>query len=122
MAPRADLGAPPDGFFRKQPPHLRSILEELRKLVDETAPDASSSLKWGMPFYTVDGHTMCALAAFKAHVNVILPGPPGTYPDPDGILEGDGKTGKHLKLRSLEDLPRQTLRGWLQTAAKRARK
>ncbi len=31
-ARRADYGAPIDGFFAKQAPHLRVILEELRKL------------------------------------------------------------------------------------------
>ena len=120
--PRADLGAPVDGFFAKQPPQLRAILDELRKLVDEAAPDATSSLKWGMPFYTVGGETMCALAGFKAHVNLILAGPPGTFADPDGLLEGDGKTGRHLKLRALDELPRAAVRGWLRTAAARARK
>ena len=121
-AKRADLGAPVGGFFAKQPAHLRPILVELRRLVDEAAPDATSSLKWGMPFYEIDGNTFCALAGFKAHVNLILPGPPGTYADPDGLLAGEGKTGQHLKLRSLAELPRDTVRGWLRTAAARARR
>ena len=122
MGPRADYGAPVDGFFAKQPPALAPILEALRKLVNEAAPDASSSLKWGMPFYEIGSETLCALAGFKAHVNLILPGPPGTYADPRGLLEGGGKTGKHLKVRSLDELPRSTVRGWLRTAAQRARK
>jgi hypothetical protein len=119
--PRADLGAPVDGFFARQPVALRPILDELRRLVEAAAPEATSSLKWGMPFYEIDGRTVCAVASFKAHVNLILPGPPGTYPDPDGRLEGDGKTGRHLKLRSLDDLPRGPLGGWLRTAVDRAR-
>jgi len=121
FGPRADLGAPVDEFFGKQPAPMRAILDELRKLVEQTAPEATASLKWGMPFYTVGGATMCALAGHKAHVNLILAGPPGTYADPQGLLEGDGKTGKHLKLRSLDDLPRAAVRGWLRTAAQRAR-
>jgi len=120
--PRADYGAPVEGFFAKQPPQLRPILEALRELVDEAAPDAVSSLKWGMPFYELGGVTVCALAGFKAHVNLILSGPPGTFADPDGLLEGDGKTGRHLKLRSLDDLPRDAARRWLRTAATLARK
>jgi hypothetical protein len=120
-ARRPDLGAPIDGFFAKQPAPLRPVLDQLRKLVDEAAPDASSSLKWGMPFYEIGGNTFCALAGFKSHVNLILPGAPGTYADPDGILQGEGKTGQHLKLRSLDELPRAAVRGWLRTAAARAR-
>jgi hypothetical protein len=120
-AKRADLGAPVGGFFAKQPAHLRPILDELRKLVDEAGPDATSSLKWGMPFYEIGGNTFCALAGFKSHVNLILPGAPGTYADPGGVLQGEGKTGQHLKLRSLDELPRASVRGWLRTAAARAR-
>ena len=90
-------------------------------MVGETAPEATSQIKWGMPFYSIGDEMMCALAGFKAHVNLILPGPPGTYPDPDGRLEGDGKTGKHLKLRALDDLPRAAVRDWLRVAADRAR-
>ena len=121
-APRADLGAPIDGFFAKQPPHLRPILDALRGLVQQVAPDAESSLKWGMPFFTVGGGMMCAIGAHKAHVNLILSGPPGTFADPEGRLVGEGKTGRHLKLTTLADLPRAAVKGWLKTAAALARK
>ena len=121
FGPRADLGAPVDGFFARQPPHLRPILDELRKMVEAAAPEATSSLKWGMPFYSVGKTMMCAMAGFKAHVNLILPGPPGTFADPDGLLEGDGKTGQHLKLRSLDDLPRAAVQRWLARVAAKAR-
>jgi hypothetical protein len=118
---RADLGAPIDGFFARQPPALREILEALRAEVERAAPEAVGAIKWGMPFYTLRGEMMCALAGHKSHVNLILAGPPGTFADPDGRLEGDGKTGKHLKLNALAQLPRAAVRGWLETAAATAR-
>jgi hypothetical protein len=120
--PRKDLGAPIDAFFAKQPPHLRPVVEELRKMVEDAAPDASSAIKWGMPFFSVGDAMMCAIAAHKSHVNLILSGPPGTYADPKGLLEGDGKTGRHLKVRVLDELPRAEVRAWLETAALHARK
>jgi hypothetical protein len=120
--PRKDLGAPIDAFFTKQPPHIRPIVEELRKMVEDTAPDAASAIKWGMPFFSVGDTMMCAIAAHKSHVNLILSGPPGTYADPKGLLEGDGKTGRHLKLRALDDLPRAEVRAWLRAAVAHARK
>ncbi len=119
---RADFGAPIDGFFAKQPPHLRFILEALRKLVEEAAPDATASIKWGMPFYCIGTDMMCALAGFKSHVNLILVGRTGTYADPDGLFEGEGEGGRHLKLRTIDELPREAVRGWLRTAAEVARK
>jgi hypothetical protein len=120
-ARRADFGAPIDGFFAKQPPHLRSILEELRRLVEEAAPDASASIKWGMPFYSIGRAMMCALGSHKSHVNLILAGPPGSFADPEGRLEGAAKTGRHLTLRSLDELPRAAVRGWLRRAVDVAR-
>ncbi len=117
---RTDLGAPVEGFFARQPPALREILEALRAEIARAAPGAVAAIKWGMPMYTLDGVMMCALGAHKAHVNLILAGPPGTFSDPNGLLVGDGKTGKHFKVRALADLPRAAVRGWLKTAAKTA--
>jgi hypothetical protein len=120
-ARRADYGAPVDDFFARRPAEQRPLLAELRKLVEAAAPDATAAIKWGMPFYSVGGETMVAISAHKSHVNLILSGPLGTYADPGGLLEGDGKTGRHLKLRTLADLPRDAVRGWLRVAAERAR-
>jgi len=121
VGPRADFGAPIDGFFGKQSPVTRPILEALRELVEAAAPDADSSLKWGMPTYSIGGVMMCALGGHKAHVNLVLAGPPGTYADPEGRLSGAGKTGRHIKLTTLAELPRECVRGWLLAAAAAAR-
>jgi hypothetical protein len=64
--PRADFGAPIDGYITRQPPHLREILEALRELIEQAAPDAQSALKWGAPFYTLNGEMMCAMSAQQA--------------------------------------------------------
>jgi hypothetical protein len=118
---RGDFGAPVEPFFAKQPPQLRAILEALRTLVEEAAPDATASIKWGIPFFAVAGEMTCALGAHRSHVNLILAGPPDAFADPDGRLEGGGKSGRHLKLRALEEPPRRAVRGWLRTAARFAR-
>jgi hypothetical protein len=121
-AKRADLGAPIEGFFAKQPAQLRVILETLRDMADEAAPDAEKSLKWGMPVYTVGGAMMCALGGHKSHVNLVLAGAPGSFDDPKRLLVGSGKTGRHLKLRTIDELPRDAVRGWLRAAADHARR
>src|SRR5579871_4989499 len=58
FGPRKDLGAPVDGFFAKQPPHIRPIVDQLRALIAKAAPEAQSSIKWGMPFYEIAGNTV----------------------------------------------------------------
>ncbi|MEY4581272.1 MAG: hypothetical protein RL701_5975 [Pseudomonadota bacterium] len=119
--PRIDLGTPIDSFFAKQPAELQPILEALRELVEQTIPAAQSSIKWGMPFYTLDGMMLCALGGHKSHVNLILAGPPEVFVDPKELLEGDGKTGRRLKLTKLADLPKTAVRTWLLAAAAHAR-
>ena len=121
VARRVDFGAPVDGFFSKQPPQLRSILDTLRQLVEEAAPDANASLKWGIPVYSIGSVMMCALGGHKAHVNLILAGPPGAFDDPERRLTGAGKTGRHLTLRHIDELPRTAVRGWLRKASELAR-
>lgn len=120
-AKRADLGAPIDGFFKKQPRALKPIVVELRKIIEAAIPDAVSSIKWGMPHFQVGGKMTVAISAHKAHVNLIVAGPPDAFEDPDHRLEGEGKIGRHLKVRSLAELPRQQVRDWVKTAAKIAR-
>jgi hypothetical protein len=119
--PRADYGAPVDAFFARQTGPLKPVVDELRAMVQAAAPKATAKLKWGMPLYELDGETLCAIAAHKSHVNLILPGPDGTYADPQGLLSGEGKTGRHLKIQDIASLPKAAIRGWLATSAKRAK-
>src|SRR5258705_14017063 len=87
-AQRADLGAPVDGFFKRQPAPLRAVLVELRKIIESEVPDAESSIKWGNPFFTLNGKMMVPLSAHKSHVNLILAGPPTAFADPHNRLTG----------------------------------
>lgn len=119
---RADYGAPIDGFFARQPPHLRAILDALRAIVEKEAPDARATIKWGMPVYSLGNTTICALGAHKAHVNLILFGPPDGFDDPEGRLSGEGKIGRHLRLESIDELPEASARAWVRRAAELAGK
>lgn len=121
IARRADFGGAVDAFFERQPPELRAVLDELRALIAQVAPDATASLKWGMPWFSVEGEMMCSLTAHKAHVNLVLVGPPDAFPDPDGLLRGEGKGGRHLQIRPGAELPRVAILAWLETAAGNAR-
>jgi hypothetical protein len=118
---RADFGKPVDGFIKKRPPEQQKILSELKKLILAAAPECEAQLKWGMPHYTIDGKYYAATSAHKAHVNLILFGAATGFDDPDGLLEGAGKMGRHLKIASAKDLPKAKVKKWLATAAKASR-
>jgi hypothetical protein len=116
MGKRADLGAPADGYFAAQPADKRALLEQLRALVKKAAPRAHESIKWGMPFYELDG-SLCSLAGFKNHVSLHLFAPPEVLADPEGRLEGSGKTMRQLKVRSAADIDAASIQRWVKAAA-----
>lgn len=118
---RADFGAPIATFFAKQPAALRAILDELLALILEAAPDAESAIKWGNPFFTINGTMMCALTAHKAHVNLVLSGPADAFADPEHRLTGTSEAGRHLKLTDVTQIPRDEVLEWVRTAADLAR-
>ena len=54
-------------------------------------------------------------------MNLVLFGAAKDFADPDGLLEGEGKTGRHYKLTSIKDLKKPQIKKWLATAAKASR-
>ncbi|MBX3739096.1 MAG: YdeI/OmpD-associated family protein [Candidatus Didemnitutus sp.] len=56
-----------DAYLAKAAPFARPILAHLRALVHRAVPDAAETIKWGMPFFTVENTPLCNFAAFKAH-------------------------------------------------------
>lgn len=115
--PRRDLGASVEEYFARQPPDKRALLEKLRAVVMRAVPDATASIKWGVPVYEKNGKTVCALAAFKEHVGLNLFAPPGVLVDPGKKLEGGGKTSRMLKVRSVGDIDSATILRWLKATA-----
>ena len=112
---REDLGAPADVFFAQQPPELREHLEALRSLVKKAAPGARESMKWGMPYYELKGG-FCALYTSKTYAALSIMAPPEKLDDPEGKLEGTGKTMRHLKVRSAADIDEASILRWVKAA------
>jgi len=104
------------GYFAQQPADKRALLEKLRALVAKGAPDATPTIKWGVPVYQRNGRNLCALAAFKDHVAINFFVPPSVLADPGKKLEG-GKTNRLLKVRSAGDIDAATITRWLKAAA-----
>jgi hypothetical protein len=104
------------GYFAEQSPEKRALLEKLRVLVARGVPDATPTIKWGVPVYQRGGRNLCALAAFKDHVAINYFVGPGVLADPGKKLEG-GKTNRLLKVRSAADIDAGTITRWLKAAA-----
>jgi uncharacterized protein YdhG (YjbR/CyaY superfamily) len=68
-----------DAYIAACPPDVREILEQVRRTIRETAPDAQETISYGMPAFKLDGHYLVYFAAYKKHI--------GLYPAPTGIAE-----------------------------------
>jgi uncharacterized protein YdeI (YjbR/CyaY-like superfamily) len=56
-----------DAYIARQADFARPILEHLRRIVHEAAPEVEETIKWSMPHFTCGGRLFAGMAAFKAH-------------------------------------------------------
>jgi hypothetical protein len=120
---------PPDpqllGFLEGYDRHISDLALALRDIVLEEAPDASESV---YQVYTVAiwfgfsgkmKDMFCYIATNAKHVNLGFPR--GTsLSDPNRVLEGDGKTMRHIKFGSLSDVERPYVRRYILAAMEQA--
>ncbi len=86
-----------DDYVARAQPFARPILVAVRAAVRAAVPDVAETLKWSMPFFTLNGRDVAMMAAFKAHAGVgIFDGTP---------MAGHGGMGNLGKLTRVEDLP-----------------
>lgn len=85
----------------------REVCEQLHRLVLESEPDLRSDIKWSRPVYELNS-LVCYLEAHSDHVNF------GFWrgvelDDPGALLEGTGKSMRHVKFERDEGIPHQRL-------------
>jgi hypothetical protein len=105
--------SPDDRYFAEQSAEKAALLQKLRALVNKGVPDADVTIKWGVPFYQLNGKSICSLASFKEFVGINFFAPPSALADPKKKLEGGGKTMRMLKVRSATDIDSASILRWL---------
>ena len=65
-----------DAYIAAQPEEVRPILNQVRKKLQETLPEAQERIAWGMPTYWQE-HNIIHFAAFRNHM--------GLYPGPKAV-------------------------------------
>lgn len=65
-----------DEYIRQFPPETQLVLNELRQLISEAAPQAQEKISYQMPTFYLKGN-LIHFAAYKNHI--------GFYPAPSGI-------------------------------------
>ena len=68
-----------DEYIAKFPKNVRDVLEELRRVIRESAPEAEEAISYGMPAFKLNGKSLVFFAAWKNHV--------GFYPGGSSAIE-----------------------------------
>ena len=110
------------GFLRRHDPVIQSVVLRLRDVViADMAPcheyifqmKSKIGLQYGATERTDD--FVCSISVFEKHVDLSFR-QGAELQDPAGVLEGKGKTLKYLRLKTLTDVQRPDIRGFLQQA------
>ena len=117
MTQRKDDVRNVEEFFDSLEEPLATSARELRGLIHEGVPNASESIKWGMPVYETD-RLICAIRPGNGYVALQFYASGTSLHDPDGLLEGSGRKMRHVKIRSKRDIKKKLFRSWLEQATR----
>jgi len=109
-----------DELLSAYDPTVREIALKLRDVILEEFPATIEQVDLpakliGYGYDRTYKGLVCGIALQKSYVNLMFS--KGTeMPDPDGLLEGTGKRARHIKMRTLEDIDRASVRPMLAAA------
>jgi hypothetical protein len=110
-----------DAYVENKAAKLAPVAESLRRLMKSVVPGAKESVNpWRIPTFESNG-PMCFFMVGKNHVTFgFLRGT--ALADPAGLLEGTGKSLRHVKVRTIEDLKKLELKRLILAAVRLNRK
>lgn len=95
-----------EDYIKKQKSPQKEICQRLRSIILSTYPTITEEMKAGVPCYGSTQEESCGkfyIAALKDHVNLGC-SLQGLTRQQQGLLEGSGKTMKHIKVYSVEEI------------------
>ena len=57
-----------DDYIKGAPEEARHIMRELRETIKKAVPDIEEKIRWGIPFYSING-MICGFSAMNGYVN-----------------------------------------------------
>jgi hypothetical protein len=94
-----------DKYMEKQVSPQKEILLEIRRILHTTISSLDEKMRWGVPTFSGGKFYIVAL---KDHVNFGF-AINGLNDDEIKLFEGKGKTMRHIKIHSLEDIDKKNL-------------
>ena len=93
-----------DDYIERQKSPQKEICQRLRNIILETFPNIVEEMKLGVPWYEEKYY----IVALKNYVNLGF-SLKGLSSKEIGLFEGGGKTMKHVKIRSLEEIDEEKI-------------
>ena len=110
-----------DDYIESLADWQRVIAQKLREIVKTVRPKLTEDVKWGFPCYTAGGKCICSFMAMKETVNFVLYYG-AELDDPGDLIEGTGKSMRHVKLRSVKDIRKPAFTKFIQESVKLVKK
>jgi uncharacterized protein YdhG (YjbR/CyaY superfamily) len=57
-----------DEYIDKSPKKAKNLMEELRRVIRETAPNAEETISYGIPTFKLNGKALVYFGAWKNHI------------------------------------------------------
>jgi len=95
-----------DEYIKKQKSLQKEICTRLRSIILTTYPDINEEMNVGVPCYGSTKEEPCGkyyIASLKDHVNLGF-SLNGLTKQQQGLFEGSGKTMKHIKVYSVDEI------------------
>ena len=86
-----------DEYIASQEADVQVVLEELRETIKRAASDAGETIKWGMPYFIVDGENLCGFAAQKKHISF--------FPGESTVVEFEARLDGYKAAKGTVQLP-----------------
>lgn len=98
----------------KVPSQYWPVVARLRELMSETAPHLREVIAYGVPMYKGKKY---AVVISPSKTGITFSFTYGTrFEDRYGLLRGEGKVARHVKIRSLDELNEEGLRYYIEQA------
>ncbi len=109
-----------ENLLKTNTPEAQQLARELRELLGRLVPQAKEKIYpgWGVADFQLGGQRdFLSIGPQKKYVNLyFMRG--SELPDPAGLLEGSGKSMRHVKIKKREDLQNPALKTLIETAAR----
>ena len=93
----------------------KEIFENLRQLIHNNIDNITEEIKWGIPVF-IKSKIFTYLRVAKKHLTIGFYNI-GKIKDTAGILEGQGKTMRHIKIKTKDDINQKIIIEWLKLTA-----